>query len=161
MPDPLYDYTSLDLNHTQLDATALNEWLPQSGDMRQLDRIVMIDDTADHGVGIKDVREDEFWVPGHIPGRPLLPGVIMIEAAAQMASVLYQFSLIYEGRENEGFLGFTRVDDCTFRGQVVPGDQLILVCKKVKFQRRRFSCAAQGWVNNDMMFEVKCTGMRI
>ena len=41
-------------------------------------------------VGYKDVREDEFWVEGHIPGRPLLPGVIMIEAAAQLASFLCQ-----------------------------------------------------------------------
>ncbi len=161
MPDPLYDYTSLDLNSTQFDAEALNEWLPQSGHMRQLDRIVMIDDTITFAVGIKDVRDDEFWVPGHIPGRPLLPGVIMIEAAAQIASVLYQFKLISEGRENEGFLGFTRVDDCTFRGQVVPGDQLVLVCERVKFQRRRFSCRAQGWLNDGMVFEVKCTGMRI
>lgn len=161
MPDPLFDYTAIDLSETFLDADQLSEWLPQTGAMRQLDRVVHIDAPRIHAVGIKEVRDDEFWVPGHIPGRPLLPGVIMIEAAAQISSVLYQFRLIHDGRDEKGFLGFTRVENCTFRGQVVPGDRLVLVAKEVKFQRRRFACDAQGWVNDNMMFEVKCTGMRI
>lgn len=161
MAEPLIDITGLDLNQTMLSARDLDAFLPQSGAMRHLDRVVMIDDIRSKSVGVKDVRDDEFWVDGHIPGRPLLPGVIMIEAAAQLSSVLYQYRLVYDGRDNEGFLGFTRVDNCTFRGQVVPGDRLVLLVTEEKFQRRRFSCNAQGWVGDSMMFEVRCTGMRI
>jgi 3-hydroxyacyl-[acyl-carrier-protein] dehydratase len=161
MSDHLFDLSAIDLNAVRLSSEALSEYLPQRGCMRHLDRVVMIDDACSIAVGIKDVRDDEFWVPGHIPGRPLLPGVIMIEAAAQLSSVLYQFRLVHDGRDNDGFLGFTRVDNGSFRGQVEPGDQLVMLVKEEKFQRRRFSCFAQGWVKDRMAFEVKCTGMRI
>ncbi|MCH2136354.1 MAG: hypothetical protein MK101_07200 [Phycisphaerales bacterium] len=161
MPDPLIDLSAVNLSETLLAPADLDAFLPQSGAMRHLDRIVTMDDARSWAVGVKDVRDDEFWVEGHIPGRPLLPGVIMIEAAAQLSSVLYQYRLVHDGRDNEGFLGFTRVDNCTFRGQVVPGDQLVLMVTEDKFQRRRFSCDAQGWIKDQMIFEVRCTGMRI
>ena len=161
MSDHLFDLSTIDLSQVRLSSEALSSYLPQTGCMRHLDRVVMIDDACTIAVGIKEVRDDEFWVPGHIPGRPLLPAVIMIEAAAQLSSVLYQFRLVHDGRDNDGFLGFTRVDSGSFRGQVEPGDQLVMLVKEEKFQRRRFSCFAQGWVHDRMAFEVKCTGMRI
>ena len=158
MTDPLFDISGHDLSSVHVPPDQLDELLPQCGDMRQLDRVVWIDDNSKYAIGVKEVRDDEFWVPGHIPGRPLLPGVIMIEAAAQLSSVLYQFKL---GFENAGFLGFTRVDDCVFRGSAKPGDTLVLLAVEKKFQRRRFSCDAQGLIDGKIVFEVKCTGMRI
>ena len=59
------------------------------------------------------------------------------------------------------FLGFTRCDKAVFRGQVVPGDKLLLLSKEHKFQRRRFSCNAQGVVGDKVVFEVKITGMQL
>ena len=161
MAEPLFDITDLDLTQAMLGPADLDAYLLQSDAMRHLDRVVFMNDPRSEAVGVKDVRDDEFWVPGHIPGRPLLPGVIMIEAAAQLSCVLYQFRLVHDGRDNEGFLGFTRIDNCSFRGQVVPGDQLVLLVNEVKFQRRRFKCNAQGWVGDSMIFDVTCTGMRI
>src|ERR1039458_384670 len=72
----------------------------------------------------KDISHEEFWIRGHIPGRPLMPGVIMIEAAAQMCS-LY-FSLV---SAMDKFIGFGGVDEVKFRGQVVPGDKLQFACR--------------------------------
>ena len=158
MADPLIDISGIDLSGHCLEPGELDRMLPQTGDMRQIDRVPWVDDVFSNAIGVKDVTDDEFWVPGHIPGRPLLPGVIMIEAAAQISSVLYQLKM----RDGDGgFLGFTRVNHCVFRGSVVPGQQLVLLAKEQKFQRRRFSCWAQGLVDGHVVFEVECTGMRI
>ncbi|MBT5584015.1 MAG: hypothetical protein P8M32_02995 [Phycisphaerales bacterium] len=158
MTEPLFDIAGHDLSRAFLTQEELDGLLPQCGDMRQVDRVVWINDSSTRAIGIKEVRDDEFWVPGHVPGRPLLPGVIMIEAAAQISSVLYQYRQKFESTK---FLGFTRVDDCVFRGSVEPGQQLVLLAVEKKFQRRRFSCFAQGVIDGQVIFEVQCTGMRI
>ena len=85
-PQLLFDISTIDLNHVAYDQEAIREANPQRGDMEHLNAIVYAEPSLGRVIGYKDVRDDEFWVPGHIPGRPLLPGVIMIEAAAQMAS---------------------------------------------------------------------------
>ncbi len=78
----------------------------------------------------------------------------MIEAAAQMCSIYHRH------RTGEPhFLGFTRLDATSFRGQVVPGDTLHLLVSEVKFSPRRFICDTQGWVGDDIKFEARITGM--
>ena len=154
--EPLFDISSIDLNAVFLTPDKVAECNPQRGDMRHLDHVIYMNEAASKALGVKMVKEDEFWVPGHIPGRPLLPAVLMIEAAAQLSSILYQ----YRTRES-AFLGFTRCDKAVFRGQVVPGDTLLLLAKEHKFQRRRFTCDAQGIVNDKVVFQVKITGMQM
>ena len=66
------------------------ELTPQRGAMRQLDYVIWKTQDAGQGLGVKHVRDDEFWVPGHIPGRPLMPGVMMLEACAQLCGVLHR-----------------------------------------------------------------------
>tara|TARA_B100000405_G_scaffold277182_1_gene219373 strand:+ start:114 stop:614 length:501 start_codon:yes stop_codon:yes gene_type:complete len=154
----LFDISKIDLNQVTIAPEDVYNYNPQSGDMRHLDHVIWLDRETSSGLGVKQVRDDEFWVPGHIPGRPLLPGVIMIEAAAQLSSVLYKWR---SNMPADRFLGFTRCDDCIFRGQVVPGDTLYLLVREKKFGDRRFSCDAQGVVDGKLVFEVKITGMRI
>ncbi len=69
MTDPLFDISGHDLSNVHVPPNRLDELLPQCGDMRQVDRVVWIDDTSKYAIGVKEVRDDEFWVPGHIPGR--------------------------------------------------------------------------------------------
>lgn len=154
----LFDISNIDLSAVALDRKAIARFNPQTGAMCHLDHLIWCNEDHSEGLGVKHVRDDEFWVEGHIPGRPLLPGVIMIEAAAQISSVLYQLRV---NSENPLFLGFTRCDNGIFRGQVVPGDTLYLLTREHKFQRRRFSCDAQGLVNGKIVFEVRVTGMNI
>ncbi len=154
--EPIVDLDSLDLNAVRVSPDEVGRINPQSGDMRHLDHVIWMDDAYSMAVGVKQVRDDEFWVPGHIPGRPLLPGVIMIEAVAQLGNVLYHFR-----SKNERFMGFTRCDDCTFRGQVVPGDTLYLLTREVVFSKRRSITYGQGMVNGKLVFEVQITGMLI
>jgi 3-hydroxyacyl-[acyl-carrier-protein] dehydratase len=148
------DIDSLDLSRTVFGPRDLDADLPQVGHMRHCDGVLWHNPDFTAGVGIKMVRDDEFWVPGHIPGRPLLPGVLMIEGAAQMASFLNTKS----GRV-QGFLGFTRCDEVSFRGQVVPGDRLLLLAKLLEWNRRRFISHCQGVVQGKIVFDGKITGM--
>ena len=154
--EPLVDLSTLDLSRSVISAAEINRVLPQTGPMRMLDDVVWFDRADSLAVGLKRVRDDEFWVPHHIPGRPLLPGVLMIEAAAQLCSLVQTISL-----DLKGFLGFTRCDETSFRGQVVPGDTLYLVVKLLEQNRRRFVSQAQGFVNGKLVFETRITGMTI
>ena len=74
----LFDFDSIDKNAIAMTHEAVGAFLPQTGPMRMLDHVVWMDKDTFVGLGVKKVRHDEFWVPHHIPGRPLLPGVLML-----------------------------------------------------------------------------------
>jgi 3-hydroxyacyl-[acyl-carrier-protein] dehydratase len=150
----LIDLDSIDLTATMADEAAVARINPQGGPMRQLDRVIWYDPPITQGVGVKLVTDQEFWVPYHIPGRPLMPGVLMIEAAAQLGSFLYRTKV-----PNLPFVGFTRCTDTVFRGQVVPGDTLLILCKEIECTRRRFISRFQGVVSGKLVMETTITGM--
>jgi 3-hydroxyacyl-[acyl-carrier-protein] dehydratase len=154
--EPLIDITSIDLENVLISEEEVGNMNPQVGDMRQLDYIAFVSENKQTAVGIKKVKDDEFWVSGHIPDRPIYPGVLMIEAAAQASSILYHLNA-----NSNHFMGFTRCDNCSFRGQVLPGTTLAIVSIIRKFQRRRFVCDVQGYVDSQFVFEAKITGMMI
>ncbi len=156
MPQLLFDLASLDLSRVVLGVPEIEGLNPHRGVMRLLDGVLHIDPDGDRGVAFKDVRADEYWVPGHIPGRPLFPGVLMIEIAAQLASLMRQV------RARDGkFMGFVGVEDVRFRGQVVPGDRLVMAGKAVEYKPRRTICACQGFVGGTPVFEARVIGMPI
>jgi 3-hydroxyacyl-[acyl-carrier-protein] dehydratase len=76
-------------------------------------------------VARKAVRSDEWFFPGHFPGRPIMPGVIMVEALAQAGAVA-----VLSVQENRGRLAlFAGIDDVRFKRIVEPGDELMLTCE--------------------------------
>lgn len=154
MPVPLFDISGIDLKAIAVPSEEVERINPHRGAMRQLDHVIWMSADQSRAVGVKPVRHDEFWVAGHIPGRPILPGVLMIEAGAQLLSVQYKTRT----REAQ-FLGFLRCEDFAFRGQVVPGDTLYLLGSEIEFRRRRFIGACQGMVNDKIVFEGTVTGM--
>ncbi|MFO0828245.1 MAG: hypothetical protein U0572_08855 [Phycisphaerales bacterium] len=152
----LFDISKIDRSAVAADAAAVGRINPQCGAMRQLDHVIWVNDAKTQVLGVKFVRHDEFWVPGHIPGRPLFPGVLQIEAAAQLSSYLQHVKF-----PDLGFIGFTRCDETSFRGQVVPGDTLYILAQEIVSNRRRFESIAQGVVNDKIVFESKVAGMAI
>jgi len=159
-PTLLFDISAIDLDQTLLDVAGIEAMNPHRGSMRQIDRLVWRNPDPHQILAVREIRDDEFWVAGHIPGRPIFPGVLMIEAAAQVASLMYQFRLQDMGQSPK-FMGFSGVDHVKFRGQVVPGDQLVLLCTESNFRIRRCICQCQGLVNGNLVFEGKITGMPI
>lgn len=157
-PQLLLDLNSFDLDHIEYDVEGIEQRNPQRGAMRQIDGVCWVDEsptTGLTGIGFKDCREDEFWVPGHIPGRPLLPGVLMIEAAAQMAAFMIK---LY--RDEPGFLGFLGCDGVKFRGQVSPGQRLYILGHETEYRhRRRFACDMQAVCEGEVVFQGKIQGM--
>jgi len=155
-PALLVDLAKLDLDRIVMPIEEIRRLIPHRYEMEQLTAVIHLDPEAGHIVAIKDVRDDEFWVRGHIPGRPLLPGVLMIEAAAQMCSVYFK-----KVSEDPRFLGFGGVDGVKFRGQVVPGDRLLLLGRAVEIRSRRAVFDTQGVVGDRLVFEARITGMPI
>ena len=152
----LFDLANIDMAAVLADATDIERINPQKGDMRQLDRVIWVNDEKTMALGAKFVRDDEFWVPGHIPGRPLFPGVLQIEAAAQLAHFIH-----CSRWPDAPFLGFTRVKRWSFRGQIIPHDTLMILCKEGKSNKRRFVSELQGFVGEKLVFDGSITGMQI
>jgi 3-hydroxyacyl-[acyl-carrier-protein] dehydratase len=123
--------------------------------MEQIDGIVYIDDSERIIIGFKDVRPDEFWTRGHMPGYPLLPGVLMCEAAAQLCSYYTVTRHLLQG----DFIGFGGLEDVRFRAPVRPGDRLVLVGKATRFDRRRTVFNVQGFVATTMVFHGDVIGV--
>jgi 3-hydroxyacyl-[acyl-carrier-protein] dehydratase len=155
-PQTLFDWSGIDLDRVLYDQEVVRQINPQRGDMEMLNAIVHANPDDGSIIGYKDCRENEFWVPGHIPGRPLFPGVLMIEAAAQVASFFTRKFLI-----PEGFIGFGSADGVKFRGQVVPGDRLYIVIQHRWHRHRRIHCSSQGWVKGNLVFEAEVTGVQL
>jgi len=155
-PTLVFDIAGIDLNNVLCGPEVIRECNPQRGDMEHLDAVVYADEAAGRIIGYKDVRADEFWVPGHIPGRPLLPGVIMLEAAAQLASFFTKKYMRWEG-----FLGFGGVENCKFRAAVIPGQRLYLVGQRRWARHRRVCCTMQGLVEGQLAFETDIIGTQM
>ncbi|RPI80215.1 MAG: beta-hydroxyacyl-ACP dehydratase, partial [Planctomycetaceae bacterium] len=91
MPPPaLIDISQIDFSRPVFDIEAIRRINPQRNQMEHLTAVVYVDPVNHAVVGYKDITENEFWVPGHMPGFPLMPGVIMCEAAAQLAGFYAQ-----------------------------------------------------------------------
>src|SRR3954454_24586083 len=122
-PVPLVDPTTIDTSRVLVDREGIRRANPQRFEMEQLTAIVALVPEKHLIIGYKDVEADEFWVRGHLPDYPLMPGVLICEAAAQLSSFYCHTIKLVEN----GFLGFGGMEDVRFRGQVRPGDRLVMV----------------------------------
>jgi 3-hydroxyacyl-[acyl-carrier-protein] dehydratase len=156
VPKPLIlDPATLNLNGVIADQEAIRKTNPHRGHMEHLTAVVHMD-PANHVIaGYKDVRPDEFWVQGHFPSYPLLPGVIQCEAAAQLLCHYAVVNQICPGH----LLVLGGIDEARFRGPVRPGDRLVMVGKGIRVHRRQTIFESQGFVNNELVFECNVMGL--
>ena len=156
-PALLFDLSRLDLDSEPLyDKQAVCAVNPQQYEMQQLDGILWIDKERHHVLGYQDVTEQEFWIRGHIPGRPLMPGVIMIEAAAQLLSFY-----VKQVGGIKGFVGFAGIKSAKFRATVEPGSRLYLLGHGIKISSRKHTFLAQGVADGKMVFEACIEGLKV
>ena len=113
-------------------------------------------------VGYHDVRADEWWAKDHIPGRPIFPGVLMVEASAQLGS--FDF---FQGHPEIplSFIAFTGIDGVRFRSTVEPDCRLHFVGRATRSRvhggKVMFAYDFQGLVDGKIVYEAEISGMQL
>ena len=153
----ILDFSEYDLNNVVADIEDIRRHNPQRFEMEQLTAICFEDNERRNiCVGYKDLKLDEFWVRGHMPGMPLMPGVIMCEAAAQLSSYYS-----HKNKLMEGLIGFGGLQDVRFRGVVRPGDRFVIVCRLLKLRRSIMTCEFQCFVDRSLVCEGVLKGVSL
>lgn len=146
----------VDLAARVIDREGIARINPHRHEMSLLDAIVWKSADNRQGVAIWEVKEDEFWCRGHFPGKPMVPGVLQVEAGAQLSSFLYNIRF-----DKPRLAALTHIEDCSFRNPVVPGNRFYILCQELKFAPKRFSSRIQGMVDGKITFEASINGMVI
>lgn len=156
-PAAFLDPASLDFSNIVADREEILRCNPQRHEFALLDAVILFDPVNARFAGYHDLRSDAWWTRGHIPGRPLFPGVLMIEAAAQLASVAWR-----RFTRNEGtFMGFAAVDQVKYRGPVEPPCRFVIIGSASRVTPRRTVASLQGFVDNRLVFEGSIVGIPI
>ena len=107
-------------------------------------------------VGIKNVSSNESFFQGHFPGNPIMPGVLIIEAMAQVGGVLARLSVESSMDKKDGdAVFFMSMDKVKFRKPVVPGDQIIFELKPLRTGSRVWKMAGKAFVKDDLVAEAE------
>jgi 3-hydroxyacyl-[acyl-carrier-protein] dehydratase len=130
--------------------------LPHAYPFLLVDRIIEMD-PGKRIVGIKNVTYNEPFFPGHFPGRPIMPGVLIVEAMAQTAGVLVFNSLTKEEHKKPVF--FLGIDKVRFRKPVVPGDQLHLELEITKHRESVWGFKGKALVDGKLVAEAELLAM--
>jgi 3-hydroxyacyl-[acyl-carrier-protein] dehydratase len=135
----------------------IQELLPHRYPFALVDRIIDYV-PGKKAVGIKNVTINEPFFPGHIPHRPIMPGVLIIESMAQVGGVVLT---LLPGMKGE-FFAFAGIDNARFRRPVIPGDQLIMTVELLAFKRNRIAkMQGEGRVDGELTVQAEMLFSRI
>ena len=132
-----------------LDTVEIQKLLPHRYPFLMVDAILEVE-RLKRIVGIKNVTMNEYYFQGHFPGRPVMPGVMIIEAMAQTGGLLLLLDI--PDRANK-LLFFVAVDGARFRRPVVPGDQLRIECKVLAWRGDFCKLEGKATVNGELAAE--------
>lgn len=132
-----------------LDVNAIMKLLPHRFPFLLVDRILEID-PGKKIVGLKNVTINEPFFPGHFPGHPVMPGVLIVEAMAQVAAIF-----VYNSSEDnkDKITYFVGIDNTKFRKPVVPGDQLRLELEVIGCRRGIYTFSGKAYVEGKLVTE--------
>ena len=150
------DLSAYDFDRPVAGIEQIREANPHRFEFEMLTGIVHLDPAKHVIVGFKDMKADDFWTRGHMPGFPLFPGVLMCEAAAQMCGFYYTTQKV--GAPG-ALLGLAGVDEARFIRPVRPGERLVMVGTGVKVNRRLTRFRVVGQVGTEKAFEAVITGV--
>jgi 3-hydroxyacyl-[acyl-carrier-protein] dehydratase len=152
------DLASIDFSNPIAGIEEIRAANPHRFEFEMLTAVVHIDTVNHIIVGYKDLTENEFWIRAHMPGFPLMPGVLMCEAAAQLCAYYYDSQKIGDPGV---LLGLGGLDETRFLRQVRPGERLVMVGTGVKIHRRMTKMRVVGTVGGEKAFETLVIGVPI
>jgi 3-hydroxyacyl-[acyl-carrier-protein] dehydratase len=143
----ILDPSEYDVDNVVADIEEIRRYNPQRHEMEQLTAICYDDPERHICVGYKDLGPEEFWIRGHMPAVALMPGVIMCEAAAQLAS--YQTKR--HNLMDSPMIGFGGLKEVRFRGVVRPGERFVIVARLMRVRSTMLTCQFQCFVHENMV----------
>jgi 3-hydroxyacyl-[acyl-carrier-protein] dehydratase len=152
----LAELSELDLTKDVVPDEELRRLVPHDHEFKMLDGVCHLDLERGLVIGYKDFGEDAWWARGHVPGRPIMPGVLMIEGCAQAAAVLMKKR---EGWGAEKFIALGGVDKARFRGVVTPPAKIYFASAVGTRGSRMFRYPAQAFVDDKMVMEMELLGV--
>ncbi len=146
--DLIVDFSEFDRNEVLYDRAAIERVNPHRHELSLLDGILFEDHASRRYVGFCDAKPTDFWTRGHFPGRPLMPGVLICEVAAQLLA----FVAIRSGFLQSKTIGLGGLDEVRFRQPVLPGDRLIMMIEQVRARANiLIEVRFQGFVGNEIV----------
>ena len=153
---PIVDPADYDPSAIVVPIEALRRANPQRGNFEQLNGLLALDLARQVAVGVYRVPDEPFWAPDHMPGHPLLPGVLMLDALAQLGGYYtYAAGGVGEGR----LFGWSGLEQVTFRRAVRPGQTVIYAARCLELRSRRARFHGQGFVDGHCVVDAIVVGM--
>lgn len=150
------DFADFDCDKILISREEIMQVNPHRFEMALLDGILQLSEET--AVGFRNITDDEFWVRGHFPNRPLMPGVLICECAAQLSSY---FAITTKMVDN-GYVGLGGLENIRFRAPVVPGNKLIVMLKRGKVRKNViFTAEFQGFVDQTLVVDGAIKGVAL
>ena len=156
MNTPIVDFSEFSFDNVIADQAKVYEVNPHRFELALLDGILYHE--GDRIVGFYNVPDEPFWARGHFPGRPMMPGVLIAEVAAQLTSYL----ATVVGIRDDGMIGLAGLEKIRFRSPVAPGEQITVMALKIKSRVGAMVVTAfQAFVGERLAAEGQLKGVAI
>ena len=147
---------SADSQDKIIDIEEIQRLIPHRYPMLMVDRVMNLV-PHESALGIKNVTVNESFFNGHFPGRPVMPGVLIVEAMAQTSAILVMHSL--QGAQEEKIVYFMSIEEARFRKPVVPGDRLHIQVQKIQARSTVWKFSGKAYVDDKLHAEAIYTAM--